>query len=286
MYSENENKMNNSLGRTKQAAIFLSLLFMAACRTSTPVVNAPVVASSGNGVQHQLAQQNVDAAIYQNASAEVHRLYQQGYELARIRLDANLGRPHALPPAVIVDIDETVLDNSPYQMANALKGLTYSPRTWKEWTSLARAKALPGAVEFLNYAVSKGCAVYYISNRDEDEEDATVRNLVGEGFPMADVEHVMPMAGSSDKTSRRKAVSKEHSIVLLVGDQLTDLDQSFKDRTAGQGKPHVDALRDSLERYFIMLPNSMYGTWLDGITSRPDSVKVGNKERFLQQSGY
>lgn len=265
----------------------LSLVLLASCHpvsqtTSTSLPPASPVVS----VSAQLAEQGVDGTIYQNASAEVHRLYQQGYELARIRLDANLARPHALPPAVIVDIDETVLDNSPYQAANSAKGLTYSPKTWKEWTALAKAKALPGAVDFLNYAVSKGCAVYYLSNREEDEEDATVRNLVSEGFPMADAPHVMPMAGTSDKTVRRTEVAKTHSIVLLVGDQLTDFDESFKDRGVGEGKPHVDAMRDTLERYFIMLPNSMYGTWLNAVSGRPESAKAGNKERFLKVNGY
>ena len=266
----------------------LGLVLLASCHpisqtTSTSLPPAPTVVN----VSAQLAQQGVDGTVYQNASAEVHRLFQQGYELARIRLDANLARPHALPPAVIVDIDETVLDNSPYQAANSAKGLAYSPKTWKEWTSLAKAKAFPGAVEFLNYAVSKGCAVFYISNREEDEEEATVRNLISEGFPMADVEHVMPMVvGTSDKTARRVEVAKTHSILLLVGDQLTDLDESFKDRSVGEGKPHVDAMRDSLERYFIMLPNSMYGVWLNAVSGKPDSAKAGNKERYLKAKGY
>ncbi len=265
----------------------LGLVLLASCHpvsqtTSTSLSPAPPVVN----VSAQLAQQGVDGTIYQNASAEVHRLFQQGYELARIRLDANLAKPHPLPPAVIVDIDETVLDNSPYQAANSAKGLTYSPKTWKEWTALAKAKALPGAVDFLNYAVSKGCSVFYLSNREEDEEDATVRNLVSEGFPMADAPHVMPMAGTSDKTARRVEVAKTHSIVLLVGDQLTDLDESFKDRGVGEGKPHVDAMRDTLERYFIMLPNSMYGVWLNAVSGKPDSAKAGNKERYLKAKGY
>ena len=265
----------------------IGLFLLASCHpvsqtTSTPPPPAPPVVN----VATQLSQQGVDGTIYQNASAEVHRLYQQGYELARIRLDANLARPHSLPPAVIVDIDETVLDNSPYQAANSAKGLTYSPKTWKEWTAMAKAKALPGAVQFLNYAVGKGCIVFYISNREEDEKDATVRNLGSEGFPMADTAHVMPMSSTSDKTARRAEVAKTHSIILLVGDQLTDFDEGFKDRGVGEGKPHVDAMRDTLDRYFIMLPNSMYGTWLNAVSGKPDSAKTGNKERFLRANSY
>lgn len=251
---------------------------------ATTVATAP--AAPKPTTAQVLSQQNVDGVIYQNSSAEVYRLFQQGYELARIRLDANLARPHSLPPAVIVDIDETVLDNSPSNAQDAADGRTYSPAQWKKWTALGSAKALPGAVDFLNYAVSNGCEVFYISNRELDEEAATIRNLAEAGFPMADEAHVMPMEGTSDKTARRAAVAKDHYIALLVGDQLTDFDQRFHDRSKDYGKPQVDAMRDTLEQYFIMLPNSMYGTWLNAVSGRPDSLKPANKERFLIEHGY
>ena len=263
----------------------IGLFLLAACHPLATTVVPPPAAPKPTYAQ-VLSQQNVDGVIYQNSSAEVYRLFQQGYELARIRLDANLARPHTLPPAVIVDIDETVLDNSPSNAQDAADGRTYSPAEWKKWTALGSAKALPGAVDFLNYAVSQGCAVFYISNREMDEEEATIRNLVAEGFPMADEAHVMPMEGTSDKTARRAAVAKGHYIALLVGDQLTDFDESFKARGYDQGKPHVDALNDTLQRYFIMLPNSMYGTWLNAVSGRPDSLKPMNKECFLKEHGY
>ncbi|MBS1545938.1 MAG: 5'-nucleotidase, lipoprotein e(P4) family [Bacteroidetes bacterium] len=265
----------------------LYLLSISACRTVSTTVDASVPSTSSSAsAPAQLAQQNVDATIYQNMSAEVHRLYQQGYELAKIRLDANLARPHTKPPAVIVDIDETVLDNSPYQVTNAANGRTYSPETWKQWTAKASAKALPGAVEFLNYAASRGCEVFYISNREADEEAATVRNLATVGFPMADTLHVVPMVGTSDKTARRAAVAKTHYIALLAGDQLRDFDESFKNRSVDNGKPLVDAQRDTLERYFIMLPNSMYGTWLDAVSGKPLESKPANKEAVLKKNAY
>lgn len=271
------NKNNTSL-----PALGLVLLLALGCNPTSRTVVAPVAADA----PARLAQQNVDAVIYQHYSAEVHRLFEQGYELAKIRLDANLERPHTLPPAVIVDIDETVLDNSPYQVTNAAMGRTYSPATWKAWTAKGSAKALPGALEFLNYATTKGCAVFYISNREIDETDATMRNLIQEGFPMVDSAHVLLMHGTSDKTIRRAEVAKNHYIALLAGDQLTDFDESFKNRSVGDGKPHVDALRDTLERYFIMLPNPMYGVWLDAVSGRPLEGKPGNKETLLKKNAY
>lgn len=265
-----------------QPGVFLLLFLAIGCRTQSPVATQlPQLSPAA-----QLAQQNVDATIYQHMSAEVYRLFQQGYELAQIRLDANLARPHTLPPAVIVDIDETVLDNSPYQVTNAASGRTYSPETWKQWTAKASAKALPGAVEFLNYAAGRGCAVYYISNRETDELGPTLRNLASEGFPMVDTAHVILMHGTSDKTARRAQVAASHYIALLAGDQLRDFDESFKNRSVDHGRPLVDAQRDTLERYFIMLPNSMYGTWLDAVSGKPLEGKPANKEAVLKKSAY
>lgn len=237
-------------------------------------------------VPQRLSQQNADAAIYQNSSAEVKRLYEQCYELARLRLDANLARPHTLPAAVIVDIDETVLDNSPFQITNIARGRTYSQTEWTAWTRMARAQALPGAVAFLKYVETHGCEVFYISNRSNEEKAATMQNLQAQGFPMANDAHVLCMEGTSDKTERRAQVARDHYIALLAGDQLRDFDERFKDRSQDHGRGTVDAMHDTLSNYFILLPNPMYGTWLDGVSGRTDSLKLGAKARFFNEQAY
>ncbi len=264
---------------------FLSIAaVLLACHDQRPVAVAPAPAPAP--APEHLAQQNTDAVIYQNSSAEEYRLYQQCYELAKLRLDANLARSHELPAAVIVDIDETVLDNSPFQITNVAKGRTYTQATWTAWTQMASAKALPGAIDFLNYATGKPCAIYYISNRNSTEKNATVKNLYELGFPMADDAHVLCMEGTTDKTDRRAFVRKEHYVALLVGDQLRDFDERFKDRTTDFGRNNVEAMHDTLSRYFIMLPNPMYGTWLDAISGKADSLKLGNKSRFFTEHAY
>ena len=259
------------------------MVIVAACRTHHPV---KLVEASADDAR-LLSQQNVDAAIYQNTSAEAHRLYQQCYELARVRLDENLRRAHSLPPAVVVDIDETVLDNSPYQMTNSRDGRTYSATTWAEWTAKASAKPSPGAVEFLQWASTQGCDVFYISNRGETEKAATIKNLKESGFPTVDDEHVLCMVGrDSDKTIRRAMVREKRYIALLVGDQLRDFDEAFKLRIPEHGKPIVDAWSDTLSQYFILLPNPMYGTWLDDVSGKNDSLKLGRKAEHLRTNSY
>ncbi len=271
----------------KKSVLILLALAVVGCRQQQAVVMAPPPTPPVADRGALLAQQGVDATIYQNASAEGARLYEQCYELAKLRLDANLQRPHELPPAVIVDVDETVLDNSPYQVTNIVHGRSYAPATWNEWTLRASAKALPGALDLLTYAATRECEVFYITNRDASEKNATIKNLYEQGFPFADEAHVLTMEnGVSDKTERRARVTKAHYVALLCGDQLRDFDERFKDRSVDQGLPTVQAMRDTLSRYFVLLPNPMYGTWLDAAGGRVDSLKLERKAAFLKQRAY
>lgn len=232
----------------------------------------------------RLSQQNVNAALYQNASAEVAWMQEQAFAHARLKLDINLLDSLNMPPAVIVDVDETMLDNSPYELENLAAGRSYTPETWKSWTSRASAKPIPGALDFVHYAVSRGCAIYYVTNRDHDEKGATIINLAALGFPMADSLHVMTMQGTSDKTPRQKMVERQHSVVLLIGDQLTDYRQVLKDRSTEHGLPAMYAMEKELERYFILLPNSTYGYWRDGITGRgTEAEKLQRVKGFIEE---
>ncbi len=266
--------------RSPTATTLLASLLLVACSGARQLPDAALT-----GGRALLVQQNTNAALYQNASAEVAWLQEQAYALARLRLDANLSRADSsLPPAVIVDVDETVLDNSPYEMGNLSAGRTYDASTWKAWTARASAGAVPGSLAFLRYAAARGCSVFYITNRDADEKASTIANLARLGFPMADSIHVRTMEGTSDKTARREAVRRTHRIVLSVGDQLTDFDQALKDRSVDQGLPAMYRMEDRLLRDFVLLPNATYGYWRDGITGRGDDAERLQRVRtFIEQ---
>lgn len=200
------------------------------------------------------------ATLWYQQSAECRALYYQAYELARLRLDKALEISSKEKNAVVVDIDETVLDNSPYQAWCILNGKNY-PEGWAEWTSKAEAKALPGAVEFLNYAASKGVEVFYITNRKKKEMEATIKNLQKEGFPMADTLHVLPRTDVSNKESRRQKVAQNHKIVLLAGDNLNDFAEFWEKQSPSVRQAIADSLKTEFGRQFIILPNPMYGDW-------------------------
>ena len=103
--------------------------------------------------------------MYQQKAAEYRALAYQAFNLARLLLDADLEKKNVkklpkaerkMPRAIVVDIDETVLDNSPAQVYGIKNGAAFNTKDWYAWGEMRKARAVPGSVEFLNYAVAKG----------------------------------------------------------------------------------------------------------------------------------
>lgn len=199
------------------------------------------------------------------------------YELAKLRLDqalADRSWTAALeqgtgyedkPPAVILDIDETVLDNSPYQAWIVEKDKYYSSQTWAPFVETQTSRAIPGSLEFTEYAVSKGVKVFYVSNRKAPEETATRGNLAKFGYPVADDEDVVLLRGesdawgSSDKTPRRAHVAANYRILLQLGDNLGDFTE--EDGTPAERQAIFRKHADRWGREWIMFANPTYGSW-------------------------
>ena len=201
------------------------------------------------------------AVLYQQHSAECKALYYQAFNLAKMMLDQDLANKKLKGKrAVVVDIDETILDNTPFEAAMINRNAVY-PEDWYVWTSLAKAKALPGAAEFLNYAASKGVAVFYVTNRTQSETVATLKNLRDQKFPMADTNHLIPKKTESSKEKRRLKIMEKYRIVLLAGDNLTDFAAVFDKATLETRDAKTTDLRYEFGKHFIVLPNAMYGDW-------------------------
>src|SRR5262249_37863123 len=154
--------------------------------------------------------------------AEYRALAYQAFSLARLRLDTTLrnrSRSRLKKPAVIVDVDETVLDNSRFQAELVLHGIAYTAENWKAWCDRADAGAVPGAVSFLNYAAMRGVRVFYITNRRQPEKAGTITNLTKLGFPGVTDETVMirEQGTTASKETRRDKVRSHYWIAMLVG---------------------------------------------------------------------
>ncbi|HHL0974625.1 TPA: 5'-nucleotidase, lipoprotein e(P4) family [Bacillus cereus] len=207
-----------------------------------------------------LTEQQVMADAWYQTAGEVKALYHQGYNIGKMKLDAALTKGTEKKPAIVLDLDETVVDNSPYQAMTVQekKGFPYK---WAEWIQQAKAEALPGAVSFLQYANEKGVAIYYISNRKQNQLDATLQNLQKLNIPQADKEHVLLQGpGEKGKEERRKKVATENDIVLFFGDNLSDF-TGFDEKSVQDRNQAVKEMHEAFGEKFIVFPNPMYGDW-------------------------
>ncbi len=184
------------------------------------------------------------------------------------------GQFRKLPPAIIVDVDETVLDNSPGQARFLLEGNgRYDRGIWMKWTEEKRAKGIPGAARFLSAAAARGVTVFYVTNRAPQEAAATAANLKAEGFPWKDtvaggLGDALLLAGekpewTSDKTTRRAAVAAHYRVIFLCGDDLNDFFSARlkPEERAAKAEQHAAWWGER----WIIVPNPMYGSWEDSL---------------------
>ena len=202
------------------------------------------------------------ATLWYQHSAEMRAIYYQAFNWAHIMLKENLEKDtSSKPKAVVLDIDETLLNNSPYNAHMILENVSYNKDDWKIWTSLAKAEALPGAIDFLNYSKELGVEIFYISNRMIEEKEQTIRNMDSLGFPEIRSNHFFLKSSTSNKTERRDSVMANYSIILFVGDNLGDFNNDYENRTGDFGFENVDSDYASFGTRYIILPNPMYGSW-------------------------
>ena len=181
----------------------------------------------------------------------------------------------ALALQAYVDVDETVLDNSPYQAWLVTTGRTFSPESWARWVQAAQAEPVPGAVAFVQEALRHGVQVFYVTNRTSDLEEATRRNLQAVGFPLPDTLDVIltrgerPEWASSDKEPRRAFLGQRYRILLQIGDQLGDF-MSDPETRAEARRALVRRYRSWWGTRWIVLPNPQYGAW----QRAPDSLRT------------
>ncbi len=219
------------------------------------------------------------STLYQQQAAEFQALCYQAYNLAELRMQEHLQKTYNKPLAVVVDIDETVLDNSPYEAEGILKGFSY-PVRWDEWMYKASAIIIPGSLDFLKSAEAKGVEVFYVSNRREVYREATLKNLQEKGFPFADDAHLFLKTELNEKQSRRNKINESHEIILLIGDNLGDFDGIFETNIPEQRMQQTLDNHDKFGDRWIVLPNAVYGDWVNMLPGH----KYGLSEKELYKS--
>ncbi len=243
--------------------------------------STPSIAPEPQALSNQLTM----ATLWFQQSSEARALYYQIYNWARKLLDEYLEEVQTTkPPAIVVDIDETLLDNSPYEAWLIQTGNQY-PRGWSQWVHLAQAAALPGAVDFLQYASQKKVTIFYVSNRQIQLLEPTIKNLRDRGFPQADTQHVLLRTNTSSKEPRRQQIARRYHIVFFMGDNLNDFSREFEKQPLEERHQLVEQMKHRFGHHYLILPNPMYGEWegalYDYNWNLPEVEKLNRRQAAL-----
>ena len=241
---------------------------------------------------------NLNAVLWDQTSVEFKAVTTGEYALARMRLDEALadkswtaateqtGDFQNLPPAVILDVDDTTVNTSAYQSWTVTAGTAYSGKTWGPYVAAEQDVALPGAVDFTKYADSKGVKVFYVTNRTADQEAPTKEEMTKMGFPDGgNVDTYLMSKEQPDWTSakgtRRAFVAKNYRIVLLLGDNMGDFTDAFGGSVADRDKVYADTAAH-WGHDWIALPNPTYGSFESSpyLTDYSKSVDEQRKEKL------
>jgi 5'-nucleotidase (lipoprotein e(P4) family) len=207
----------------------------------------------------------VNSVLWVQSAAEFQAASLQTYGLARKALDEALADPSRIgaleedqnhpeqPPALIVDGDETIFDNTAFEARMIQAHKTYDAAAWKQWVGESAAKAMPGVTQFLDYARSRGVIIFYVTNRDEDERAGTRRNIERLGLPLADPKQ-------SDKSGRRREVAETYRIVMLIGDDMNDF-ADLRSASRQEREAMVKKMASWWGTRWFLVPNPMYGSF-------------------------
>lgn len=218
--------------------------------------------------------ESLNAALWTQTSAEYAANTRQAYHVAAANLDRALADPQwtaaleqrgdytGLPPAVILDLDQTVLDTSSYNADIIVKHGSHKEENFAAWCRQSTAPVIPGVKNFIGHAVDRGVTIFYNSARRETLRDCTTRNLRALGLPLPGQDRLLLNDGtpSTSKTHQRARAAAQYRILLLVGDDLGDFVNGSKSNSDAR---RALALQHAARwgREWIILPNPMYGAW-------------------------
>jgi len=263
------------MNKTKIQGIILSLIIGIGVGTGGTLIYenekhsneiAQVEAKYENNDTKALVQQNVLATLWQQNSGEVKALRYEAYNSGMNYVDKLVKEKTDKPYAVTLDIDETIIDNSPHAGYEIKHNELYSKENFGEWVQKADAKAIDGSKEFTDYAKSKGFEVFYVSNRSEDKElDATIKNMKKLGFVNSDKEHILLKTDTSNKDARWNKIKEKYNLAIYCGDNLGDFPNGYDKKSNEERRAIVEKEKKFFGTKYIVLPNPTYGDFENAV---------------------
>lgn len=231
------------------------------------------------------------AVLWQQTSAEYEALCYQAYNIAIDRLrnpqpyttsdgdvfEASMN--DGARNAIIMDLDETVLDNSAYHGYLLLENKEYSKESWNNWVNRGEATLIPGAFEFIQVATELNVPIYYVSNRDFSTTNATLRNMLDLNINVTEDKLLLNEENPASKRSRFERVNRENNVILYIGDNLADLTELVDHTQDIQGRKVIlNEIKERIGRRLIILPNPIYGDW-EAALNKNNASQIQNAEK-------
>ena len=249
--------------------------------------------------------EDLDAVLWIQTSAEYDAIARQTFRAARAAVGDALvdsswtasteqlkmlqgqedeGWLGGLPPAVVLDVDETVLDNSSYQVSLIESDGEYSRDGWKAFVEKQVSTPIPGAVAFVNACRTAGVTVIYVTNREHEVEAATRANLIKHGLMKeSDPDLIFTKnekeTWTSDKETRRQELAEKYRILLLLGDDLNDLIATERHCSSEERVAAGDKYKSWFGERWFMLPNPNYGGWERSLYNHENAVSSSTKRK-------
>ena len=259
--------------------------------TNNVVANNVAAQEALNQKQQYQAETETMGLLWMRTSAEYRALAYQGYNVAMNAVKMAVTDPshQRKPLAIVLDADETVVDNTKLMGESIVNGNgRFDAPWWRQAVHQGKSQAMPGAVEFLNEVHKQGVEIFYVSNRYAPVNlDVTIQNFKELGFPSVDKDHVLLFEKDSDKQPRFDMIAKKYYVVVYMGDNAGDFPIGTKGKTLAERNGIIDAHKEDFGTTFVVFPNPAYGSWVSALAKgyqnlSPEEQKQVNNQ-YLQQ---
>ena len=255
------------------------------------VANDVVAQEALKQKQQYQAETETMGLLWMRTSAEYRALAYQGYNVAMNAVKMAVTDPshQRKPLAIVLDADETVVDNTKLMGESIVNGNgRFDAPWWRQAVYQGKSQAMPGAVEFLNEVHKQGVEIFYVSNRYAPVNlDVTIQNFKELGFPSVDKDHVLLFEKDSDKQPRFDMIAKKYYVIVYMGDNAGDFPIGTKGKTLAERNSIIDAHKEDFGTTFVVFPNPAYGSWVSALAKgyqnlSPEEQKQVNNQ-YLQQ---
>lgn len=259
--------------------------------TNNVVANDVAAQEALKQKQQYQAETETMGLLWMRTSAEYRALAYQGYNVAMNAVKMAVTDPshQRKPLAIVLDADETVVDNTKLMGESIVNGNgRFDAPWWRQAVHQGKSQAMPGAVEFLNEVHKQGVEIFYVSNRYAPVNlDVTIQNFKELGFPSVDKDHVLLFEKDSDKQPRFDMIAKKYYVVVYMGDNAGDFPIGTKGKTLAERNAIIDNHKEDFGTTFVVFPNPAYGSWVSALAKgyqnlSPEEQKQVNNQ-YLQQ---